>query len=273
MALPAVVVSMITLTSSMAGVLGIIKRRCGACRAIAHLVSKSNELVGRIRKLLKTLEDNAEGRTDARAISMALNLRREEFDSVLRKLEKMKQRTKRTNLIHRTKKFIMAQSWAKNMEAIRDDLVHLRNGIETIVTVWNSPLFADPAMGNNATNDLTNKKEAEDMNGKGTVGCEDQMRQNLLELLLLPTCEQNDPSCNLDTLSVTPVWNKIESGEEQHAKNDLNGNRIVNYKNRRRWSLPHLLLFRLTESNSVVFPLCKTLAARYIRYRSRRLQL
>ncbi len=136
MALPAILVSMITVTNTAASIIGTIKRRCGASQAIVELTSKCAELVVKIGKLLKTLEGSAEVPHDTRAIFTALNLRREEFDAILKNLDKMNRRTKRTHPVDRTEKFILAQGWAKKMESIHSDLANVRDGIETIVSSW-----------------------------------------------------------------------------------------------------------------------------------------
>ena len=120
----AVIMAMITVTSTAASVLGIIKRRCGASQTITELVNNCAELVDKIRTLLKTLEGDAQVPCDARRISTALRLRHEEFDAIIKKLDKFKQLTKRTHQVDRTEKFIRAQGWAKRMEAIYNNLVH-----------------------------------------------------------------------------------------------------------------------------------------------------
>ncbi len=127
---------MITATTTVANMLGMIKRRCGASQAISELASKSTELVGKIRELLMTLEEGSQGLPDKIGISTALNNRREEFVAGLQNLENMEGHTKCTNAIDRTERFIMAQGWAKRMEAIHNDLIHLRAGIETIASSW-----------------------------------------------------------------------------------------------------------------------------------------
>ncbi len=102
---------------------------------------KCADLVHKVRELLKTIERAIQVPHEACGISTGLNYRREEFDAVLKKLEKMKQRTKRTHPLQRTENFILAQGWAKQMEAIHNNLVHLRNGIETIVATWDVGQF------------------------------------------------------------------------------------------------------------------------------------
>ncbi len=128
--------SMITVTSTAATILGAIKRRCSASFAVVELAGKSDDLVGKIRELLKTLEDGAQVPHDTRGISAALNHRSKEFDAVLKNLKKMNQRTKRTHPADRTEKFIMAQGWAKKMEALHAELVDMRSGVENIVSIW-----------------------------------------------------------------------------------------------------------------------------------------
>ncbi len=82
----ALTMSMIKVTSTAASMLGQIKRGCGACQTITQLVIKYAELVNKIRTLLKTLEGYAQVLCDARSISTALRLRREEFDAILKNL-------------------------------------------------------------------------------------------------------------------------------------------------------------------------------------------
>ncbi len=102
MALPAILVSMITVRNTAAGIIGTIKRRCGASQAIVELTSTCTELVVKIRKLLMTLESSAEVPHDTRAISTALK-------TILKNLDKMNQCTKRTHPVDRTEKFVLAQ--------------------------------------------------------------------------------------------------------------------------------------------------------------------
>ncbi len=195
MALPAALVSMITLTNSAGSVIGVIKRRCGACQAITDLATKSVHLVKKIRKLLKTLEASIEVLHDTREISTALNLRLEEFEQVQKNLDKMSRRTKRTHPIDRTEKFIMAQGWAKKMEAIHSDLVDLRNGIEIIVSSWGVGQFVvKKVVEEIVTIDLTKKKESgrqsgrwdqhadSQMKGPGTLNYLDRMQMTMVKL-------------------------------------------------------------------------------------------
>ncbi len=156
----AIVMPMITLTSTAASILGLIKRRCGASQAITELTRKCAGLVNKIQTLLKTLEGDAQMPRDTRGISTALRLRREEFDAVLKNLEEMNRRTKRTSPIDRTEKFIKAQGWAKKMEAIHNDLVHLRNGIENIVSNWDVAQFVATKFEEVVTVDLTKEQQS-----------------------------------------------------------------------------------------------------------------
>ncbi len=97
---------------------------------------------------------------DTRGISTALNLRREEFDVILKNLDKMKRRTKRTRPIDRTEKFILAQGWAKKMESIHSDLANVRDGTETIVSSWDvGQLFVTKVVEEIVTIDATKRKE------------------------------------------------------------------------------------------------------------------
>ncbi len=176
MALPAVIASMITVTCTAAGALGIIKRRCGASEAIIDLSIKSAELVDKIHLLLKTLEASTEVPYDAREISTALNLRREEFDKVQKNLDKMERRTRRTRRIDRTEKFITAQGWAKKMGAIYSDLVELRNGIESIVSSWGVGQFVvKKVVEKIETIDVTMKKESDRQAGRWYQRADDEM--------------------------------------------------------------------------------------------------
>ncbi len=154
----AVIMSMITVTSTAASVLGVIKRRRGASQTIIELASNCAELVEKIRTLLKTLEGDAQVPCDARRISTALNLRCEEFDAVLKKLERFKQLTKGTHPIDRTEKFIKSQGWAKRMEAIYNNLVHLRNGIENIASNWDAAQFLATKFDEIVTIDVTKRE-------------------------------------------------------------------------------------------------------------------
>ncbi len=132
----ALVMSMITVTSTATSILGIIKRRCGASRTTKELAIKCTDLVEKIRELLKTLQKGPQMPHDVCAISTALNHRREEFDTILKNLEKMNRLTKRSHPIDRTEKFILAQGWGKKMETIYLELVHLRDGIEGVTSSW-----------------------------------------------------------------------------------------------------------------------------------------
>ncbi len=209
MGLPAVVVLMITLASTAARILRMVKCRCGASQAIIQLTSRCVDLVEKIRKLLKTLKEGAQVPHDTRGISTALNLRREEFDAVLSNLEKMNRRTKRTHPIDRTEKFILAQGWAKKMEAIHDDLVHLRNGIETIVSSWDSAQFVGTKVEEIATIDVTNKKQPGsreqhmeiDMMGDGGTSYGDRIKMTTVNLTDANKAALNHFG-NLDKLSL-----------------------------------------------------------------------
>ena len=154
----AMIMSMMTVTNTAAGILGVIKRRCCASQTITRLVSKCAHLVGKIRILLRTLEGDAQMPRVMRRISTALKLRREEFNAVSESLEKMKIRTKRTHPIDRTEKFIKAQGWAKSMDGIHNDLVDLRNGIENIVSNWDVVEFVATKFDEVATINATKKE-------------------------------------------------------------------------------------------------------------------
>ncbi len=109
MAEPAVITSMITVTSTVSSILGVIMRRCSACLAITELVRKCVELVDKIRELLKSLEGGAQVPHDTGGIATALSHRREQFGVILQNLEKVKRRTRRSNTVDRTRRFIAAQ--------------------------------------------------------------------------------------------------------------------------------------------------------------------
>ena len=200
MALPAVLVSMITVTNTAAGIIGTIKRRCGASQAIVELTSKCAELVVKIRKLLKTLEGSAEVPHDTRAISTALNLRRDEFDAILKNLDRVNRRTKRTHPVDRTEKFILAQGWAKKMESIHSDLANVRDGIETIVSSWDVGQFVvTKVVEEIVTIDVTKREELgrgpgrSDEQGKSAVlGCEtvDYVDQYLITMVKLTDAQK-----------------------------------------------------------------------------------
>ncbi len=186
----ALIMSMITVTSTAANILGVIKRRCGACQTITQLANRCEELVDKIRILLKTLEGDAYVPCDTRRISTALSLRREEFDAILKNLEKIKRRTKRTHPVDRTEKFIKAQGWAKNMEAIYNDLVHVRNGIENIVSNWDVVQFVATKFEGVATIDATKSDESGNWKhhatsarkGSGTVNFVDRIQTTIVKL-------------------------------------------------------------------------------------------
>ena len=156
----AVIMSMISVTSTATSILGIIKRRCGASQTIAQLATKCAELVDKVRTLLETLEGGAQVPQNTRGISTALHLRREEFDAILKNLDKMNRRTKCTHPVDRTEKFIMAQGWAKKMEAIHNDLIQLRNGIEILVSSWDVAKLVTKSE-DIVTVDVSKKKESE----------------------------------------------------------------------------------------------------------------
>ncbi len=141
MALPAVVVSIIAVTSTAASILGIIKRRCGASQVITELTWKCAELVEKVRVLLKAFQYSAKILQYTEGAATALYLWLEEFNTVLKSLEKIDRGTNRTHPMHRTERFIMAQGCAKKMEALYNDLVHIRNGVETIVASWDARKF------------------------------------------------------------------------------------------------------------------------------------
>ncbi len=151
----AVIMSMITVTTTATSVLGVIKRRCGASQTISELARKCVKLVDKIHELLKILERSAHVPSNTGGISTALDHRREEFDAVLKDLEKMNRRTKRTHPIDRTEKFIFAQGWAKRMEALYNDLDRLRNGIENLVSNWDAAHFVVKKVEEIATIDAT----------------------------------------------------------------------------------------------------------------------
>ena len=172
----AVIMSMVSVTSTATSILGIIKRRWDACKAITEIASKCAELVYKVRSLLKMLEGGAQVPQDTRGISTALHLRREEFVAILKNLDKMNGRTKRTHAIDRTEKFILAQGWAKKMEAIHSDLVQLRNGIEVLVSSWDVAKLVKKG-DEIVTIDVSQKEELgrwkhlaeSEMRGSGTV--------------------------------------------------------------------------------------------------------
>ena len=141
MALPPAIMSMITVTNTMAWILGKIKSRFRSIKAISDAACNCTQLVKKIHRLLKRLGGAAHVPNETTEISTALSIRREEFEAVLKKLKNLNRRTHRTNLIGQAEKFIMAQVWAKEMEALHNDLVQVRNGVETIVTSWGSAQF------------------------------------------------------------------------------------------------------------------------------------
>ncbi len=82
------------------------------------------------------------------------------FDAILKNLEKVSRRAKRTSSVERTEKFIMAPEWAKKMGAIHNELSHLRNGLENIVLNWDTAKFVATKVEHMGTIDLTKKQES-----------------------------------------------------------------------------------------------------------------
>ena len=205
----ALIMSMITVTSTATSILGIIKRRCGASGAIVELVNKCAELVKKIQKLLKTLKRDAQIPCNTYGISTALSLRREEFDAILKNLEKIKRRTKRTHPVDRTEKFIKAQGWAKNVEAVYNDLVHLRNGVENIVSNWDVVQFVAAKFEGVVTIDVSKEKdsrryeqhEESEMMESTTVTYVDRIQMTMLKLTKANKDALNRVG-NLDKLSL-----------------------------------------------------------------------
>ncbi len=141
MAVLEIILPMITVGSAALSLLGIIKRRCGASQEIKGLVNRCAKLVCKIQELLKTLEGYSNIPPDFRLISTSLRHRREEMHEILMSLDEMQRLTERTGLYGRTEKFIMAQGWAKKMDAVHTDLHQVRNGIENIVSNWDLAIF------------------------------------------------------------------------------------------------------------------------------------
>ncbi len=129
----AVIMSMITVTSTVSNILGVIIRRSSSCLAMTRLVSKCAELFDKVRELLKLLEGGVQVPHDTGEIATALSHRREQFDVILQNPEKMKRRTRHTNPVDRTERFIAGQGWAKKKRVIHYDLVDLRNSIQRVL--------------------------------------------------------------------------------------------------------------------------------------------
>ena len=189
MALPAAIVSLITVTTSAASIIGIIKRRCGASQRIYDVATKCSDVIEKMRELLKTLEDRTQVPHATLGISTALSHRQEEFDAVLDSLEKMKKRIKRRRRIFHLEKFILAQGWAQEMEAIHNDLVQVRNGIENIVANWGVAHFVVTKVEKLVTIDVTKKEESRweqdahcETMGCGTVDYIDQIQMTMVKL-------------------------------------------------------------------------------------------
>ncbi len=190
MAKLAVIMTMITVTSTATSILGIIKQRCGESGAIVELASKMAELVNKVCILQKTLEGGSHVPQDKRGISTARNLRREEFVAILKNLDKMSRRSKRTHPLDHTEKFIVGQGWTKKMEGILNDLVQLRNGIENIVSNLDAAEFVVTKFEEIVTVDVTNKNKRgrreqhtqTEMVGNGTVNYIDQYLVTMVKL-------------------------------------------------------------------------------------------
>ncbi len=92
-----------------------------AVRSITSHCSSRDEMCLTFRKineLLETLRVESQVQRNASRISTALNQRLEEFELVLKNLEKMNRRIGRTKRHDRTERFIMAQGCAKKMKAL-----------------------------------------------------------------------------------------------------------------------------------------------------------
>ena len=105
MAVSEVFLSIVTLTTTAASILGIIKRRCGASQSITQLTKRGAELVKKKRKLLKIRVEGAQLYHDTHVISKAPNHRREEFEGVQKNLKIMNRRTKRTHPVDHTESY------------------------------------------------------------------------------------------------------------------------------------------------------------------------
>ncbi len=172
-----VIMSMITITSTAANILGVIKRRCGASQAIIAHTNKCTELVSKTKQLLETLQGEAQVPNDTREIITPLNQRYDEFEEVVKNLKKMKRRVNRPSPIDRTEKFIMGQGWAKEMEAIHNDLAELRAGVEHVVSNWGAARFVVKKLDEIATIDVARNSNS----GVRCRCCERDKKAEILE--------------------------------------------------------------------------------------------
>ncbi len=125
---------------------------------MTELTGKSTDLLTKIRQLLKTLEGVAEALHSTLGISTVLNHERDEFDWVMKNLEKINRRSKRTHQIDRPENFIIAQGWVKKMEDVHYDLVDFRTSIENIVSNWEDGQFVGTKADEIVTVDVTAKE-------------------------------------------------------------------------------------------------------------------
>ena len=106
-------------------------------------------------------------------------------------LEKLNRCVKRTHLIDRTEEFILAQGWAETMDPIHDDLVHMRNGIVTIVSNCDAAQFVVMKVAAEiVTIDVTKNKRpgrrqqngGSEMMEKGTVNYVERIQITVVKL-------------------------------------------------------------------------------------------
>ncbi len=147
MAVFEIILPMLTVTAGALTILGIIKRRCGASQEISELATRCTNLVSKIQEILEKLGGYNDIPPDLHLISTSLRHRRAEYYDVSKSLKEMLRLTRRTGPWGRTKKFIMPQGWAKKMENIQTDLVHVRNGIENIASNWDLTIYVVTKVG------------------------------------------------------------------------------------------------------------------------------
>ncbi len=175
--------AIIGLSRTFLEILEGIKQQCDACKAITEIASKCADNVQKIKVLVKTMRDGAEVLQNTPRISTALNQRREDFNAIVRSLEKMKEATKPRHPFGYTKKFIKAQGWEKEIGNILKEIFHLRNGVETIVTNYDVAIIAgwNPKVSVRAEATQKKKLGREDKN-KETVSFNNRTKTTMAKL-------------------------------------------------------------------------------------------
>ena len=182
--------SILASTSSALNILIAIKHRLGGGSVtLAEQASKCADLVDEIRKLLEVQNEDVQLPQNTSEILTALNRHRDEFDATLKNLQKMNQRITSTHPTDRTKKFILAQGWAKNMAAIYTNLARVRQDILDIVSNCDESQFVVLKGEEIAVIDVTKNEEPEGIEqqaeseiGSGTLNYVDRIIMAMVKL-------------------------------------------------------------------------------------------